>query len=128
MVVDRQLPELPGLEFSHAQDQLDGPEMEKGVRASGVTRVAGKRVEWTSEVTEYDEGSQVEMRSLEAPMDFQITWTYEQEGDATRVTFEQDAPDLHGFFGKLADPVVTKMYSRDIRNNLDNLKILLEES
>lgn len=106
---------------------LDRERMEKGARASGATRVAGKRVEWSSEVTEYLEGQRVEMRSIEAPMDFHITWTYEPDGDGTLVTFEQEVAELGGFFGRIADPVVTKMYSRDVRSNLESLKILLEE-
>lgn len=107
--------------------ELDRDRMEKGARASGTTRVAGKRVEWTSEVTEYHEGRRVEIRSVDAPMRFHITWTYEPDGDGTLVTFEQEAGELGGFFGRIADPVVTKMYSRDLRGNLENLKILLEE-
>lgn len=107
--------------------ELDRDQMEKGARASGATRVAGKRVEWTSEVTEYDEGRRVAMRSVDAPMEFHITWTYEPDGDGTQVTFEQEVAEIGGFFGRIADPVVTKMYSRDVRSNLETLKILLEE-
>ncbi len=107
--------------------ELNADRMEKGARASGATRVAGKRVEWTSEITEYHEGQRVEMRSIDAPMEFHITWTYEPDGEGTLVTFEQEAAELGGFFGRLADSAVTKMYSRDVRSNLEALKILLEE-
>ena len=105
----------------------DGP-MEKGTRTSGVTRVAGRRVDWSAEVTEFHQDRRVEIRSLDAPMEFHITWTYEPDGDGCRVTFEQEVGSLGSFFGRLADPIVTKMYSRDVRGNLDNLKILLEEA
>lgn len=105
---------------------LDG-EMEKGARPTGVTRVAGKKVEWTAEVTEFEEDRRVEVRSVEAPMDFHITWTYEPDGDGTLVRFEQEVPETGGFFGRLSDAVVTKMYSRDVHGNLANLKTLLEE-
>ena len=106
---------------------MDGP-MEKGQRAEGTTRVAGRKVQWTSEVTEFEQDLRVEMRSVDAPMDFHITWQYRGEGDGTHVTFIQDVDSLGSFFGKLADPVVTKMYSRDVRNNLENLKVLCEEA
>ena len=106
--------------------EADGP-MEKGTRATGVTRVAGRRVEWTSEITEFQPNRRVEIRSLEAPMGFHITWTYESAGDGCLVTFDQEVDGIGSFFGKLADPIVTKMYSRDMRGNLDNLKVLLEE-
>ena len=106
----------------------DGP-MEKGTRTNGATRVAGRRVEWTAEVTEFQPDRRVEIRSLDAPMEFHITWTYEPAGDdACRVTFEQEVGSLGSFFGRLADPIVTKMYSRDVKGNLENLKTLLEEA
>lgn len=35
---------------------------------------------------------------------------------------------MSGFFGKLADPVVARMFSRDMRSNLHRLKEVLEES
>lgn len=108
-----------------ASYELDGP-MEKGARPQGVTRVAGKKIKWSSEVTEFDQGKRVGIRSIDAPMDFQITWIYEPEGEGTRVTFIQEVGSLGGFFGRLSDPLVVKMYSRDVRSNLDKLKMLLE--
>lgn len=105
----------------------DGP-MEKGTRIDGVTRVAGRRVEWTAEVTEFQRDRRVEIRSLDAPMEFHITWDYAAEGDGTHLTFTQEIGSLGSFFGRLADPVVTKMYTRDVRGNLENLKVLLEEA
>lgn len=105
----------------------DGP-MEKGTRTEGVTRVAGRKVAWTAEVTEFQRNRRVELRSIDAPMEFHLTWTYEPVDEGCRVTFEQEIGSLGSFFGKLADPVVTKMYARDVRGNLENLKILLEEA
>lgn len=105
----------------------DGP-MEKGTRTDGVTRVAGRRVEWTAEVTEFHPNERVEIRSLKAPMGFHITWHYAPEGQGCRVTFEQEVDSLGSFFGRLADPIVTKMYARDVQANLQNLKILCEEA
>jgi uncharacterized membrane protein len=105
--------------------EMDGP-MEKGARSDGVTKVAGRRVEWTSEVVEFEQDRRVEIRSVEAPMDFHITWTYEADREGTRVGFVQEVPSLGGFFGRMGDTLVTRMYERDVRSNLDNLKALLE--
>lgn len=104
----------------------DNPTMDKGTRMEGTTRVAGRDVEWTAEVVERVENERVEIRSVEAPMGFHITWSYEEEDGGTRVTFHQDVDSLGGFFGQLADPIVTKMYSRDVRANLEKLKTLVE--
>jgi uncharacterized membrane protein len=105
----------------------DGP-MQKGTHTSGAAKVAGKRISWTSEVTEYEQDRRVELRSIDAPMDFHISWLYEPDGDGTQVRFVQEVDSLGGFFGRLSDPVVTRMYSGDVRSNLENLKILLEEA
>ena len=43
------------------------------------------------------------------------------------MTFHQESASFFkGFLGKLADPVVTRMYARDVRRNLAKLKELLE--
>jgi hypothetical protein len=34
---------------------------------------------------------------------------------------------MGGFFGKLADPLVTRMYAKDVKSNLEKLKDLVEE-
>ena len=99
----------------------------KGVRPRGTIRVAGKKIHWVSEITEFIEDERVEIRSVEAPMEFHITWTYAAaEGGGTDVHFHQESPDLGGFFGKMGDALVTRMYARDVRGNLANLKDLLE--
>jgi uncharacterized membrane protein len=105
---------------------MDGP-MQKGAIARGATRVAGKKLEWTSEVTEFQPNQRVEIRSLEAPMEFHIAWTYEADDAGTTVSWEQDVPSTGGFFGRLSDPLVTRMYARDVRSSLENLKELFEE-
>lgn len=102
--------------------------VQKGSRSNGTTRVAGRSIEWTAEVTEFHPPSRVEIRSVEAPMSFHLTWRCTPEGEGCRVTFQQEVGSLGSFFGRLADPIVTKMYARDMRGNLENLKTLLEEA
>ena len=107
--------------------EQDGPSR-KGATARGVTRVAGRNISWTSEMVEYDEGRRAVVRSVESPVGFEITYTYTPDGnDATTFRFEQETPEMGGFFGKIGDAVATKMYSRDVRAWMENLKILLEE-
>lgn len=109
-----------------AFDRPEGP-MEAGMKMEGATRVAGKKVEWTSEAIEVVPNEKVVMRSIEAPMDFEIIWRYEDAGEGrTKVIFHQEVPAIGGFFGKLGDAVVTKMYSHDVKSNLAKMKELLE--
>ena len=94
--------------------------------AKGVTRVAGRNVEWTTKVIELEEGVAFGYESVESPMAFTYSYRFEDAEGGTRVTFHQDVPTIGGFFGKLADPIVTRMYSRNVSTNLANLKELLE--
>lgn len=104
----------------------EGP-VDKGTREWGQVKVAGKNIEWTLEITEFEVGERMVARSLESPIDFELEYTYEDAGEgATRVTWHQVIGSFGGFFGKLADPVVTRMYAKDVQSNLAKLKELLE--
>ena len=92
----------------------------------GVTRVAGRNVEWTAKVTELEDGVMFGYQSVESPMAFTYTYSFADVADGTRVTFHQDVPTIGGFFGKLADPIVTRMYAHSVAANLANLKEMLE--
>ena len=94
--------------------------------AKGVTRVAGRNVEWTSKVTEVEDGVGYTYESVESPMAFTYSYRFEDAEGGTKVVFHQDVPTIGGFFGKLADPIVTRMYSRNVSANPANLKELLE--
>lgn len=94
--------------------------------AKGVTRVAGRNVDWSSKVTGLEEGVGFTYESIESPMAFTYSYRFEDAEGGTKVTFHQDVPTIAGFFGKLADPIVTRMYSRSVSTNLANLKELLE--
>lgn len=101
---------------------------EKGTRDRGKVKVAGRSFDFVQEIIEHREGETVTWRSLEAPMgmSWELTQDLEDADDGrTRVRFHQEAT-LGGFFGKMGEGLVTKMYSRDIRGNLENLKLLLE--
>ncbi len=103
----------------------DGP-IGEGTRFRGVTKVAGKQVEWTSEVTQHDPPSVFAQRSVESDIPFTIEITYEDADGATKVSWHQESDSFGGFFGKLADPIVNRMYTKDVRSNLENMKEVLE--
>lgn len=101
---------------------------EKGARDRGKVKVAGRSFDFVQEVIEYREDETVTWRSLEAPMgmSWELTQELQDAGDGgTRVHFHQEAT-LGGFFGKMGEGLVTRMYSRDIQGSLENLKLLLE--
>jgi uncharacterized membrane protein len=112
---------------NYARYDTDGP-LQKGMRSQGATKVAGRQVEWTAEVTEFEPPRLIRYQSVEAPMAFTIEYQLEDlTNHTTHVTFHQHVDQLGGFFGKLSDPLVTRMYSRDVRGNLAHLKELLED-
>lgn len=103
----------------------DGP-VSTGTRYRGVVRVAGKRIEWISEVTEIEPEERLIQRSIEAAIPFSLEFRCEDADGGTRVVWHQEADSYGGFFGKLTDPIVTRMYAKDVRSNLEKLKELLE--
>ena len=103
----------------------EGP-LGKGTQNRGSVKVAGKRVDFVSEVVEFDEGRRWVSRSTESPIPFELDVAYEDADGGTRISWHQESPGFGGFFGKLTDPVVNRMYAKDVRSNLEKLKELLE--
>jgi uncharacterized membrane protein len=108
-------------------DQETAGERDKGARDRGLARVAGKKIDFTQEIVEWEPPRRAVMRSLEAPMSWELEMRFEVLGPSrTRMTMHQEVGELGGFFGRLGDAMVTKMYARDVRSNLENLKLLME--
>ena len=107
----------------------DGP-TGVGTRWRGTNRVLGKKVPWTSEFTEFEPGRRSVSTSRDTQPAFTITITAtEVTTIGTEVTFHMDAASgLGGLFGKLADPMVAKAYSRTIHSSLQNMADVLEAS
>ena len=109
-------------------EQVGDGEIQKGTRFRGVVRIAGRSLEWANEVTELKEPSSFHTRSVESAIDFTYDTELEDAGDGTKVTVHQEIGSFGGFFGKLADPLVVRMYRKDVRSNLENMKEVLESS
>ena len=107
-------------------EQLTEGPVGKGTRNHGVVRVAGRTIEWTTEVTEFEQDRRLTSRTVESPVGFGLDIKYEDVDGGTKVTWHQEAETYGGFFGKLADPLVTRMYAKDVRSNLEKLKELVE--
>ena len=107
--------------------QYEG-DAEVGDRVKAATKVAGKRFEVVTEFTAIDRPKSYSFKTIESPFDFEITWRLEDVDGGTEVTYHGNAASLGGFFGKLGDPIVTRMHARDIRSNLQNLKDILESN
>ena len=108
-------------------EQLTEGEVGLGTRWKGVTNVLGRKLEWTTEVVEFEPPTQSRIRSVEGRLPFEITYRLAPAGNGTDFTYRIDAESgLGGVFGKLGDPLVQRAYARTVRTNLANLKELLE--
>jgi carbon monoxide dehydrogenase subunit G len=107
--------------------EADGP-FAKGTRINGQVKFLGKRMDYVNEVTEFDAPNRSEYRSLESPFPFHGGTILEPDGNGTKLTTFLESDNIGGFFGKLGDPIVAKMYGRQMRSDLENLKEILESS
>ena len=107
-------------------DQVTDNPIGVGTRWHGVTRILGKRFDWMTEFTEYQPAKVGTSKSVEGKFGFTATTKLEEVDGGTLFTYRVDSESgLGGVFGKLADPLVTKAYSRMMRASLDNLADLL---
>ena len=90
-----------------------------------VVQFLGRRIEIASELTEFEPLRAVGFKSTSGPIPIEGRYSYEPEGQGTKVTFTlQGEPG--GFF-KLAEPLVARSTQRQWETNLANLKDLMEQ-
>jgi hypothetical protein len=106
--------------------KLDDGDPRVGTKYRGVVKVAGRRVEWTAEIVEWDDLAFYTLRTTEATIGFKMRYEFDKVPEGTRVTLHQEIDPFGGFFGKLADPLVTRIYARDVKANLETLKDVTE--
>jgi len=91
----------------------------------GVSHLLGQRMEWTSEVTAYEEYKTGTSRIVTGPQTIDQTTTYEEVEGGTKVTVVAEGEPTPGLF-RLAGPVVVRIYGTEVQRNLDLLKEILE--
>jgi carbon monoxide dehydrogenase subunit G len=104
---------------------VSGEKREAGRVCHGVVKVAGRRLELTDEMVEVESGRRNKFVSTDATIPYTLSVQYDDEGDGTKVSWHQEMESLKGVF-KFADPLVLKLYSRDVRSNLEKAKTILE--
>ena len=109
-------------------EQVGAGPVEAGTRWRGVSKILGRRFDWTTEVIETQPPTMFRSRSIEGPLKFEVTTTLTGDSDGTRVNYRVEAASgLGGVFGRLADPLVEKAHRRTVRANLDTLAELLSQ-
>lgn len=105
----------------------DGP-LGTGSRIRGVDQFLGRKAEYVSEITEWEPNRRFSTRTVEGPISSELHVTLEPVESRTRLTGEAIAESgLGGFFGKMAEPLVVKIFHRQLQSELGTLKDLLEQ-
>lgn len=102
-----------------------GGPREVGRKARFSAKVVGVRLDYSDELVELVDNERAKLESRDGRIPYSITLTFSDEGSGTKVDWLQESESLGGVF-KLADSLVIKVYSRDVRSNLEKAKALLE--
>lgn len=95
-----------------------------GTEVRSVSRVLGRTVESTWEVTEYEVNRKKAVKSTSGPIPFESPAVFESVEGGTKLTFTIQA-EAGGIF-RLITPVIVRMGKRQTENSFANLKELLE--
>jgi uncharacterized membrane protein len=110
-----------------SEDVDEGP-IHLGAKLRGVSKVLGRRLDWTTEVTELEVPTLATYRSVEGKLHFTVTYALQPENGGTRFKYKVEADaGLGGIFGRITDPIVAKAHRRTVRGNLDTLAELLTQ-
>ncbi len=110
-----------------AEQVTSGP-MQIGTRWRGVSKILGRRFEWTTQVTDLEPPARSTSQAVEGKLRFTVNQYLEPENDGTRFAYKVEADSgLGGIFGRLTDPLVEKAQRRTVRGNLDTLAELLTQ-
>lgn len=103
----------------------EGP-VEKGTRWEQTMRLLGKKLETSDEVIEIEEAQRLVIRSLDSPFPYTFGYDLEKTTGGTRVSVDVEIGATGGFFGKLAEPVVARVFEHEFVGQLQRLKAFAE--
>ena len=125
--------------FKYATDQTNMPEIwpsmvennflerlpNGGTKSQYVYKMAGMRFEGISVDTEFIPNQRT-VSKTEGGVESEITWEYQSEGEATKVTFGAEYTVPIPLLGKLAEAFIVKQNENEAEIILANLKARME--
>ena len=114
---------LPEWQSSAVEVHAHGP-IEPGAHFHEVRSVMGRRLEGTTEVTEYEPPRLFSVRSATGPVRFDVRHTLEPSEGGTRVDVVAEGEATGAL--RLAGPMVLRTAEREFRRDFERLKELLE--
>jgi hypothetical protein len=95
-----------------------------GTRFRDERKFLGRKIDSTVEFTEYEPPRTLGLKVSSGPIPFRVRQTLERAGEGTRVIVHAEG-EPGGFF-KLAEPIVGRAAERQMKNDFETLKDLLE--
>ncbi len=95
-----------------------------GTRVTDVRSLLGRKLELTTEVTEFEPNKLMRVKSTSGPIPLRGYITFESIDGGTRVNFLAEAEPT-GFF-KLAERMFSSTWKKGVEDSLNKLKELLE--
>jgi uncharacterized membrane protein len=103
------------------------PPMTVGSKLAFVAHFMGRRLAYTYEVTELVPGRRLVMRTAEGPFPMETTYTWDQVGEHQTRMALRNRGEPSGF-SKIAAPLMAAAMRRANRQDLANLKRLMERA
>jgi uncharacterized membrane protein len=99
-----------------------------GTRYRGASKILGRRIEWTTEVTQFVPGVRAASQSVEGPLTFTVSYELSASPGGTTLRYRLAAESgLGGAFGRAMEPIVQRAQTKVVRANLGKLASLLEQ-
>jgi len=108
--------------------QVGGGAVTVGTRYRGASKVLGRRIEWTTEVTQFVPGVRAASQSVEGPLTFTVSYEVSPTPAGTTLRYRLAAESgLDGAFGRAMEPIVQRAQTKVVQANLGTLASLLEQ-
>ena len=104
---------------------LKGPENAVGSRFLSSHKFLGKEMKMTMEITAFKENEKWAAKTVDGPVQSQMTMTFEEVPEGTKFTMINEG-ETKGFF-KLAEGVVASSMEKSFEESINSLKYLMED-
>lgn len=103
---------------------LGDPPLEKGSSVRRVASFMRRRIEYVLEVTEFEVGARLAMRSIRSPFPMAVTYSFEEADGGTVMRIRVEG-EPSGYY-RLAGPFLSGAVKRSISGDLRRLKGIIE--